>query len=103
MVSGALLGHSWLHMGHYRDTVSSIGVIRGKDLPGTVSPEHICFFRHALALDERRVKFMPEYARGGVMLGAEGSPHEANYSYTKGSSSEPPVKETWFTGTHSDM
>ena len=27
---------------------------------------HVCFFRHALALDERRVKFLPEYARGGA-------------------------------------
>ncbi|EGO02361.1 hypothetical protein SERLA73DRAFT_49835, partial [Serpula lacrymans var. lacrymans S7.3] len=49
------------------DTVSSIGVIRGKDLPGTLDPDHICYFRHALALDERRVKFLPEYLQGGVM------------------------------------
>ena len=26
---------------------------------------HVCYFRHALALDERRVKFLPEYAYGG--------------------------------------
>ncbi|KDR79626.1 hypothetical protein GALMADRAFT_63481 [Galerina marginata CBS 339.88] len=48
------------------DTVSSVGVIRGKSLPLTDSAEHICFFRHALALDERRVKFLPEYVHGGV-------------------------------------
>ncbi|KAF8575301.1 hypothetical protein K439DRAFT_1623713 [Ramaria rubella] len=48
------------------DTVSSIGVVRGKNLPGTASQDHICFFRYALALDERRVKFLPEYACGGV-------------------------------------
>ncbi|KAF7985989.1 hypothetical protein HWV62_41300 [Athelia sp. TMB] len=47
------------------DTVSSIGIVRGKSLPGTVSAEHICHFRHALALDERRVKFLPEYCFGG--------------------------------------
>jgi hypothetical protein len=27
---------------------------------------HVCYFRHALALDERRVKFLPEYACGGT-------------------------------------
>ncbi|KAJ7887895.1 hypothetical protein B0H14DRAFT_2498126 [Mycena olivaceomarginata] len=47
------------------DTVSSIGVFRGKPLPLTSSATHICTFRHALALDERRVKFLPEYVDGG--------------------------------------
>ncbi|KJA23408.1 hypothetical protein HYPSUDRAFT_39890 [Hypholoma sublateritium FD-334 SS-4] len=50
------------------DTVSSIGIARGtKMLPGTVDGmRHVCYFRHALALDERRVKFLPEYAYGGL-------------------------------------
>lgn len=56
---------------YFRDTVSSVGLIRGRTLPGTDDPNHICFFRHALALDERRVKFLPEYARGGVCLPGE--------------------------------
>jgi len=35
-------------------------------LPRTVNGmTHVCYFRHALALDERRVKFSPEYAYGG--------------------------------------
>jgi hypothetical protein len=35
-------------------------------LPRTVDGmTHVCYFRHALALDERRVKFSPEYAYGG--------------------------------------
>ena len=35
-------------------------------LPRTIDGmKHVCFFRHALALDERRVKFLPEYAYGG--------------------------------------
>ena len=35
-------------------------------LPGTVDGmKHVCYFRHALALDEKRVKFLPEYAYGG--------------------------------------
>ncbi|KJA17498.1 hypothetical protein HYPSUDRAFT_192134 [Hypholoma sublateritium FD-334 SS-4] len=49
------------------DTVSSIGLARGTTmLPRTVDGmRHVCFFRHALALDERRVKFLLEFAYGG--------------------------------------
>ncbi|KAF8878555.1 hypothetical protein BD779DRAFT_1676817 [Infundibulicybe gibba] len=47
------------------DTVSSIGLARSKSLPLTDTCEHFCYMRHALALDERRVKFQPEYACGG--------------------------------------
>ena len=43
-----------------------MGVVRGKGLPLTNSADHFCFFRQALALDERRVKFLPEYVHGGV-------------------------------------
>ncbi|KAJ7107103.1 hypothetical protein C8R44DRAFT_858147 [Mycena epipterygia] len=53
------------------DTVSSVGVFRGKPLPLTLSAQHICIFRHALALDERRVKFLPEYVNGGASLLSE--------------------------------
>ncbi|KAJ7860188.1 hypothetical protein B0H13DRAFT_1639652, partial [Mycena leptocephala] len=68
------------------DTVSSVGVVRGNPLPMTLSAEHLCIFRHALALDERRVKFLPEYLNGGGSMS-----DMAN------------VKEVWFAGTHSDM
>jgi len=35
-------------------------------LPRTVDGmKHVCYFRQALALDERRLKFLPEYAYGG--------------------------------------
>ncbi|PPQ69959.1 hypothetical protein CVT26_013295 [Gymnopilus dilepis] len=56
------------------DTVSSIGLTRGKkQLPFTTDGmKHVCYFRHALALDERRVKFLPEYAYGGSTLGPGG-------------------------------
>ena len=90
-------------MGIFRDTVSSIGIFRGKNLPCTDSPEHICYFRHALALDERRVKFLPEYARGGVMLDVDVSQRAGGSSNNEKLTSKPRVKETWFTGTHSDM
>ena len=70
----------------YRDTVSSIGIFQVTHLPETSSGmQHVCAFRHALALDERRVKFLPEYANGGDV--------------TKGGN----VKEVWFPGSHSDM
>ncbi|KAJ7146810.1 hypothetical protein C8R44DRAFT_599575 [Mycena epipterygia] len=79
------------------DTVSSVGVFRGKPLPLTLSAQHICIFRHALALDERRVKFLPEYVNGGASLLLEDK--------VKTGSSQGPanVKEVWFAGTHSDI
>ncbi|KAF8814000.1 hypothetical protein BYT27DRAFT_7219939 [Phlegmacium glaucopus] len=75
------------------DTVSSVGVIRGKSLPGTdnFNPNSICYFRHALALDERRVKFLPEYVCGGETYVDEGG------------SAISRVKEVWFAGCHSDI
>jgi uncharacterized protein (DUF2235 family) len=70
-----------------RDTVSSIGVARAPSLPETTTGMgHVCVFRHALALDERRVKFLPEYANGGTGPSGKGN-----------------VKEVWFAGSHSDM
>lgn len=95
-----------------RDTVSSIGIVRGKNLPGTIAPDNICYFRHALALDERRVKFLPEYARGGAgpnlvppanpNADAEGNGGSV-VSKPQNNPAKPHIKETWFTGTHSDM
>ncbi|VDB86422.1 unnamed protein product [Peniophora sp. CBMAI 1063] len=102
------------------DTVSSIGLVRGRKLlPDTINGmKHVCFFRHALALDERRVKFLPEYAYGGS------SPQEAvmqdslelakrvdaakDRNERKEADSTPKVnvphtKEVWFAGTHSDI
>jgi uncharacterized protein (DUF2235 family) len=78
-----------------RDTVSSIGIARGRSLPETTKGmRHVCVFRHALALDERRVKFLPEYANGG--LGPVTEEHKTG-------SGSGDVKEVWFAGSHSDM
>ncbi|KAJ6589856.1 hypothetical protein DFH09DRAFT_217728 [Mycena vulgaris] len=75
------------------DSVSSVGIVRGKNLPGTYSfDENICYFRHALALDERRVKFLPEYICGG-----KSHPEELDGGATAR------VKEVWFAGCHSDI
>ncbi|KAG8214236.1 hypothetical protein J3R82DRAFT_11044 [Butyriboletus roseoflavus] len=69
-----------------RDTVSSVGLIRGDVfLPSGADG---CYFRHALALDELRVKFMPEYA------------HEMNSGEHNKTAN---IKEVWFAGTHSDI
>jgi hypothetical protein len=54
---------------------------------------HVCVFRHALALDELRVGFLPEYVNGG--LGPVTEEHD-----TPGGGD---VKEVWFSGSHSDM
>ncbi|KAJ2933545.1 hypothetical protein H1R20_g3565, partial [Candolleomyces eurysporus] len=88
------------------DTVSSIGVARGKRvLPGTTEGmTHVCYFRHALALDERRVKFLPEYAWGGTSLRPPGV--EAKDKSGRRSHSDrvhPQVLEVWFPGGHSDI
>lgn len=50
--------------------------------------KHVCAFRHALALDELRIKFLPEYANGGAGIDED----------KRGD-----VKEVWFAGSHSDM
>ena len=94
------------------------------------SAAHACHFRHALALDERRVKFMPEYfhemnsrTHGGkskyiVTSDVEHSatpPHERRDSpvsdngtdsavLSKGKKSRTTeIKEVWFAGSHSDV
>ncbi|KAF8511901.1 hypothetical protein BU17DRAFT_96812 [Hysterangium stoloniferum] len=77
------------------DTVSSI---RGPNLPRTVTLDHMCFFRHALALDERRVNFLPEYACRGVMQQSLQNAASAEHL-----AQQQTVKEVWFPGTHSDM
>ncbi|KAJ7117544.1 hypothetical protein C8R44DRAFT_626670 [Mycena epipterygia] len=85
------------------DAVSSIGIVKGKNLPGTDTfddDNNICFFRHALALDERRVKFLPEYIFSPCTCVT------CVYSATQrpgGGLGEPRVKEVWFAGTHSDV
>ncbi|KAJ7612693.1 hypothetical protein FB45DRAFT_759713 [Roridomyces roridus] len=72
------------------DTVSSVGLFRAKRYPGALGADNICFLRHALALDERRVKFLPEYVTGPRSL------------FERGEFGQPRCKEVWFRGCHSD-
>jgi hypothetical protein len=84
------------------------------------SYKHIDFFRHALALDECRVKFLPEYIHragleaqesiNGNREGHEGDLASEHPMARKGEGEEkdqakkqPQVKEVWFAGSHSDM
>ncbi|KAJ7476116.1 hypothetical protein FB451DRAFT_1033478 [Mycena latifolia] len=76
------------------DTVASVGIIRGQPLPLTTSADHICHFRHALALDEHRVRFMPEYINGSCSQTCEPPQPSKNRG---------DIKEVWFAGTHSDI
>ncbi|KAJ7671196.1 hypothetical protein B0H17DRAFT_898654, partial [Mycena rosella] len=85
-----------IHFAGLWDTVSSVGLVRGKPLPLTSSGEHICTVRHALALDERRVKFLPEYASKDV-------PDSSSSKDSKLKTVLWDVKEVWFPGTHSDI
>ncbi|KAF8489057.1 hypothetical protein JB92DRAFT_3148147 [Gautieria morchelliformis] len=107
------------------DTVSSVGIVLNKVLPLTDETDHVCFFRHALALDERLVKYLPEYAHGGVSqqkvaqrnedtsqpakarrsadLAADEDKVKDTKMGIKSSTSRPHIKEVWFPGTHSDI
>ncbi|KDR77529.1 hypothetical protein GALMADRAFT_407064 [Galerina marginata CBS 339.88] len=68
------------------DTVSSVGLIRGKEATLSNSSNHACIFRQALALDECRVKFQPE-----CISKNNSDPLPSN------------SKEVWFAGSHSEV
>ncbi|KAF8603095.1 hypothetical protein BDV93DRAFT_494065 [Ceratobasidium sp. AG-I] len=66
------------------DTVSSVASRWGSRLPGTNLCKHIAHFRHALALDECRVKFLPEHTYDIEI-------------------DDQHAQEVWFPGDHSDV
>ncbi|KAK0199674.1 hypothetical protein DFS33DRAFT_183429 [Desarmillaria ectypa] len=79
------------------DTVASVGLIQKSPLPLTTTAYHICTFRHGLALDERRVKFLPTYLAGGW------TPNLQLDEYYNPDDKLTDVKEVWFVGSHSDV
>ncbi|KAF9227008.1 hypothetical protein BS17DRAFT_441298 [Gyrodon lividus] len=114
------------------DTVSSVGLVRGDVFLSTSSSAaHACHFRHALALDERRVKFMPEYfhemnvqddknAENGKGKKSKYIIEKSGVAADKGKAPEvedpktidvekssdfksSEIKEVWFAGSHSDV
>jgi uncharacterized protein (DUF2235 family) len=70
-----------------RDTVCSVGFIP-RYLPFVTSNSSIQYFRHALALDERRAKFMPNYHRSWVHDEDPSSAEEGAVSPTTPNESE---------------
>ncbi|KAG1750348.1 uncharacterized protein EDB91DRAFT_1046109, partial [Suillus paluster] len=90
------------------DTVSSVGIRKAKNLPSTDTCDHVCYFRQALALDERRVKFLPEFVYGGMSERSnwleDGSPPPLEGISSPPSKDEDHIhiKEVWFAGSHSD-
>ncbi|KAG1744465.1 hypothetical protein EDB19DRAFT_1894581 [Suillus lakei] len=79
------------------DTVSSVGFRKANNLlPSTDTCDHVCYFRQALALDECRVKFLPEYVYGGMC-------DQSQYKPALHPEDKDHVKEVWFAGSHSDV
>lgn len=100
------------------DTVNSVGLIAGKRLPFTSSNYAVRTFRHALSLDERRVKFKanvwnrPEPDEVDLGTGApKGNEDEDMQVWKLEQKSHPKVKgaretdveEVWFAGCHCDV
>lgn len=78
------------------DTVSSVGMFYRKQLPFTSACDNIKVFRHALALDERRVMFKPNLFNMPGQDSQESSASAAQRSTTD-------VLEVWFPGCHGDV
>ncbi|KZT23581.1 hypothetical protein NEOLEDRAFT_1069304 [Neolentinus lepideus HHB14362 ss-1] len=99
------------------DSVSSVGLTRGKGLPLARSWGHICYVRHALALDERRVKFVPEeyyvQHRHGHGVPSDVGPSAEHYVsemehteddvWKSNTEVSDRLKEVWFVGCHADV
>lgn len=97
-----------------RETVGSVGVIP-KRLPFTTSNTHVKYFRHALALDEHRVRFKPNFwnrptpdeIKLGVKRGDMPRPkpqskttRDYERQYSHGGDHSTNIEEVWFSGCH---
>jgi len=76
------------------DTVASVGVVYGRNLPFTSSNAAIKVFRHALSLDERRSKFQPNmyHRTAPSKKAAELDPEHASPAPTQIDTIGPPCK-----------
>ncbi|KAF7768283.1 hypothetical protein Agabi119p4_7526 [Agaricus bisporus var. burnettii] len=107
------------------DTVASVGIFRGRTLPFVSSNHSIKTFRHAVSLDERRAKYLPNLyhrptpkseAKAAILKGAStssstehktslwcfpGSKNKKDQPIEFGEASD--VLEVWFAGYHSDV
>ncbi|KAJ6579424.1 hypothetical protein B0H10DRAFT_2099928 [Mycena sp. CBHHK59/15] len=78
------------------DTVSSVGIFMGRTLPFTSSNASISTFRHAVSLDEHRVRFLP-------YLYLPTQPLDSPLPTSKAAQSPTDVLEVWFAGCHEDI
>jgi len=79
------------------DTVESVGLLE-KRLPFCVSKNAIKYFRHAVSLDESRVKFTATYFHGVSQHQKPGSA-----PLDLGNREDTDVKEVFFAGVHCDV
>lgn len=68
------------------DTVGSLAFEKSISSFHNISPQNIRCFRHALALDERRRSFKPDF-----------------FDYGQANKSNSDIKEVWFAGAHSNI
>ncbi|KIY72955.1 hypothetical protein CYLTODRAFT_366733 [Cylindrobasidium torrendii FP15055 ss-10] len=99
------------------ETVSSVGVVVAKTLPFTNSNRSIKTFRHALALDEHRVRFkanlfhrpFPAKAKTkswticGFPIKSPDGDQDPEDDDNGSGWTETDIKEVWFSGCHSDV
>ncbi|GLB43692.1 putative uncharacterized alpha/beta hydrolase domain (DUF2235) [Lyophyllum shimeji] len=99
------------------ETVGSVGMIP-KRLPFTTSNNHVKYFRHALALDEHRVRFKPNFwnrptpedVQRGIPKGYMPRPkpkpkttRDFERQYSHGGEYTTDIEEVWFAGCHCDV
>ena len=80
-------------MRFFRDTVAAVSVHSNPPPLVVGACDHVCFVRHALALDERRAPFLhlPISLTPLPQSTPPGNPYQIH------------IKEVWFSGTHSEV
>ncbi|EJT99621.1 hypothetical protein DACRYDRAFT_82030, partial [Dacryopinax primogenitus] len=92
------------------DTVASVGLFSARDLPFSTQDHHIRVFRHAVSLDEHRVKFKENlwhFATGPPDSTPAGHPSLWTTSTSLDRCAPTPFatdsEEVWFSGGHGDL
>ncbi|KAF8651914.1 hypothetical protein AX16_004559 [Volvariella volvacea WC 439] len=85
------------------DTVSSVGVVLSRTLPYTNSNKSVKVFRHALSLDERRIRYQPNLYHSSLSQWHERIDSEETIIESAQVGPVPASKEVWFSGCHSDV
>ncbi|EJU01021.1 hypothetical protein DACRYDRAFT_108354 [Dacryopinax primogenitus] len=83
------------------ETVESVGIFRNVSFPFTASGNHIRIFRHALSLDERRVKFKANHYHANLNL-SQLSKAAAEADAVAGLE-DTDMQEVWFSGGHGEI